>query len=264
MTEIEIGNEDPIIALLLTLLPQLRRFNCYLAHNVDYWLCGVIERAGMIMPSPKPTLFRTLEILSRLEVVSIEHGEPRGPGHLSCFASLPPVKVLYAWNIASHMEPEEGQYEPGHIKYHLEPDESNVIDLALNDCFFSSSVLREILRGIKSLSSFEYSYGAAFDKDYADVYDALCYVDICLEALSLRVLHEINGLLGTFRHFHALKELETDFELLIKFDPVDEARTEQETLASVLPPSIERVVLYCFPMYWLDVQYLLWPPAALV
>lgn len=237
--QIKIGNEDPMLGLLLYLLPNVRtiRFDPYMMESA---LCLELIRR---MAQDQECL-----ALSRLNEVTIEAPELGGPEDLSAlatFALLPAVFKIIGQYIA-----DDGSFDREIRRDHTRPDfrpkASNVKTLELRDANLPSNTFNLLLGMFKSLNSFTYT-PCSTDWHAEAIHDfnsfvirraVASYAKDSLKTLTLLACDRKKEYMGTIHDFKSLVSLTTDWRLLLPPGQIDSC-----TLAAVLPPSIEEVTL---------------------
>lgn len=237
--QIMIGNEDPVLGLLLYLLPNIRtiRFESYM---MDSALClGLIRRMAQD---------QNCSALSRLNEVTIETpglGGPEDISALATFALLPSVSKILGQRIADY-ETSDCESRRDQDRPEFRPKASNVKTLELRDSNLDSNTFNLLLKIFKSLKSFTYT---PCPNDWQAVIIhhfnsfairravASCAKD-SLKSLVLLACGRKKQYMGTIHDFKSLASLTTDWRLLLPPGKIDSC-----TLAAVLPPSIEDVTL---------------------
>lgn len=237
--QIKIGNEDPILGLLLYPLPNVRtiKFDPYMMESA---LClGLIRR----MAQDQKCL-----ALSRLNEVTIIAPELRGPEDLSAlatFALLPSVSNINGQYIADD-ENFDREIRRDQIRPDFRPKASNVKTLELRDSNLPSNTFNLLLGIFKSLKSFTYTPCLSvwhaeviheFDSFVIRRAIASCAKD-SLKTLTLLAHDRKKEYMGTIHNFKSLASLTTEWRLLLPPGQIDRC-----TLAAALPSSIEEVTL---------------------
>ncbi|MCJ1456995.1 hypothetical protein MMC28_007361 [Mycoblastus sanguinarius] len=236
---LEEGNEDPIMALLLMLLPNVN-FLKIEEYPPDTRIFTIVER---IANSTAATS------LSRLETVEILHETNSSFENVSLikpFALLPSVKRISSQNLSSSGPSRDS------LDCHTTSKGSNVTELTFERCGDIGRGLSEILRGFKGLRKF--SFTSSKEKIYLPDMRAalLAYARHSLESLTITPRHELEGPMGSLRSFEKLRRLDTQLGFL-----VGPGGRNRQNLVDDLPASIEEVKLsglppdarsYLFPM----------------
>ena len=266
MDEINDGSEDPLIGLLMTLLPNIRTIHIKLSsHERMFWSTALIRYDSLIsikrlnhrsnwwimlnlfFSSPanmetgccrlrsEPTrLF--LSRLTKVELVGSKDAE-RGRfelDELATFAALPSLRSIIV----------NGVWDPETEDHLFDYETSNVEELAMHDTSVSSETLFDFLGIFRNLRTFDYepsnpSYcHCAFDPPH--VRSALVgHNRKTLTHLRICANNEPKKKMGSLRNLETLSLLELDLSLLINprcAKPYDIARN--------LPDSVERIELH--------------------
>ena len=240
LTQITSGDEDPILALVFLVLPRLKtlilekvRRNCSFLATV---VTSIIESpkfgslsmlTKLILREPYPTNIHCLEWLNYIEL----------------FAGLPSLRTLEGSGLIDYLS--FGRNAPRS----REMKKSELIDIAFWNCQLWEEWLIELIQSMKHLRSFRYTRGYQWTSDLDlrafQVVDVLSlWADHSLENLTL---HSGGGewtFLGSFYRLTYLKELNTDYHLMLGYW---ETPNDQK-LQGGLPNSIETVKLCCWNM----------------
>lgn len=196
VTAIESGDEDPIIALLLSQLPEL--------------IILEIMDIGVTCQKLFQTLTRLLEkpdlrLLANLTNLTIgwEKSQPDDCHHdwhaINTFAVLPSLQSITAWKIIIGDNDDDSGYL-------LQPRSSNVSFLAFESCSISAQRLYEYSQGFRALKRFSYQTidgaGTPLDTFWIRV-ALLLYAKASLEYLNLLTL---DG--GEKQHMGSLHDFE--------------------------------------------------------
>lgn len=230
--EIEKSNLEPILGLLMNMLPNL----------------GIIDFSGY--PGELVRFTSTAWNISKsassaqslkLHTMSFYYKESHSPASLSIlhpFLILPSIKTIYANNIAYCLQ------------HPLVPKSSSIIKLELHSCSFSEIELLQFFQIFKALESLEFSPKGTRDPrpqfNPSWIYNALStHTKHSLKTLILEecVLLDSNGMeepplaAANFTAFPALTKLDISFTLLL-----GPPGPSQPPLSAVLPPSIKSLV----------------------
>lgn len=231
---IRAGKEDPIIALLLLQLTNLKHLYIYVdTTEDDYYFQRVLQYVSNAQGTEVLRRLITVEILHRMSSYSCN---TRDLCLVKAFATLPTVKTIESLTIvgraANHRDftvrilPRSSNVEILTIEC---PDRRESMHLETNELF-------ELIEGFKGLKTFIYT----------------CRVDDCLfwvrAALVAHAEHSLETLvldsgihgkmpIGSFRSFEVLKKLELDHRYLLD----DRGVTR---LADTLPSSLEELHLH--------------------
>lgn len=220
------GDEEPLIALLLLLLPNLRKIQIC----STYELCLVVEDAlRMIVYEGHPSLkkLRAVDLRSATAAGSIDLDF----GLVRLFASLPSVTCISSQLLSSN----ENDIDHASV---YDISQTNVISLSFELCFISPKILFQFISSTRSLEHFFYiaeeSTSDRWDFDPFWVRSAL----LTQARETLRTLTILDGgsemvFMGHLRNFTRLESVESDFRLLVG-DPSMVYRA----LSDLLPVSI--------------------------
>ena len=272
------GDQSAIIALILTMLPNVHSLNLPRSRSAEKFLFDVVKRI---------VERRDTEALSQLTKVNLLPGDSitfEEFDWVRTFATLPSVKAIEAQHINRDCDCRSHDYDTDcvsecygttnpyenyscrHLVCHerqlaLLPKTSTVTHLTFTNCIINPKKLFGVLKGLQALESFEYHSTYMFcDPD--EIVDALvvhakrslrklnlrsdCYEKqsdwcdsygqyACYEQCQRYHIAEMTDAV-TLNDLEALKELETDYDLLLGCGRRGE-------LAEVLPSSIEKVRL---------------------
>lgn len=233
MDDIKMGNGDAWLALLLTVLPNLRRFEADIPYGT-LWLHYVMRWNATRDPIPGP--ISSFPPISEAYVdwdcddtaICVEHVMP--------FFLLPSMRRFYArnldggpgssWDQLSSSTPMDGTSPVTHIE--------------IDGCNGGWN-LSKVIRSCKNLQSFKYNHRGCTDYNPNDLYSALLPRKETLDTLWLDILerfnrhkppHQCDDSLPSFQDFPVLKTLHLRLRNLPIFDT-------DMSLSQALPPSIE-------------------------
>ena len=230
ISKINVGNENAVIALLLTRLHCLTSIRIDLDPSPDYFIFktvkGIVEAPGSLS-------------LSQLREVEINGG--LGAQHewrlATAFAALPSVVSLTARSLVE--EP------PGSAKptFDLAPKSSSVQDLNIDLCRVSEDAVLNLITSTKSLHSFAYCRRSdSSQPSFAWICDALLrHAPTSLEKLSIRckdISSTLDNVECGFPGFTDLSVLTIDHALCLG----DRTRTADE-MVDLFPASLEVLTL---------------------
>lgn len=237
--QIKIGNEDPMLGLLLSILPNVRTiiFDPYLMVSS---LCLVLIRR--MAQDPKSL---ALSRLNEVTIESLELGGPEDLTALATFALFPSVSKIVGVNIADDGRSDCG-FKADRFRPEFPPKASNVKILEFQDTDLASETFNLVLWMFKSLESFTYTpCPAAWDleaihkfKSFAIRRALALHSKESLKNLILLACDRKKEYMGTIHDFKCLASLTTDWGLLLPPGTIDSC-----TLAAALPQSIEEVTL---------------------
>ena len=232
VSEIRSGNEEPLIALLLTLLPNI----------ISLWLEDMFSNVHIYqvlnsIASRVPSNTLPLQRLCSVDIKATENFEDAEPTHLdgmSCFAKLPCIHTIRGSYIACDEDDLLSLQTPL-------PFSSTLKTLVLTDCEIHAKGLSDFILGIDGLESFTY-----ISNDTDDSFDPfwirsvlLAHHRFSLKSITLLSCGQRKSFMGRVDLFLQLEYLETDLTLLLG----DLTETNHE-LSSVLPQSIKTLKLH--------------------
>ncbi|THC92301.1 hypothetical protein EYZ11_008221 [Aspergillus tanneri] len=238
MDEIKIGNADAWIALLLTLLPNLRQLDVAFPYG-SLWLHYVMRWArtgqfGSIMAFP--SLSEVYVDWDR-ENTSICHK------HLVPFFLLPSMRRFYAYNLRGG-----SGYGFDEISNSTETaGTSSITHIEIDGCDGQWDLLK-VISFCKNLQSFKYNHRGCQGFDPHAIYRALLPFSETIETVWLDIQerfprhgdnHLCDDPLPSFRNFTALKTLHLRMNSLSIFAPRSGEDHSDISFAQTLPPSIE-------------------------
>lgn len=233
---IETGSEDPIISLLLLLLPNLSTLKFkYLGEGQECLhdtLCRIRKMKGPGVP------------LSRLRHVQIPHSwELGGLKLFELFLRLPSIRSIHATGMFT-------RDVNAHSDTNLAPRTSDLEDLTLTTCWIGPKILSSHLEAFKALRSFTYDSGAKildmippleFDSFWIRS-GLLTFAISTLESLTPLSHNRKRDFMGSIRGFTAMRNLHTETQLLLR---ESDMYHDETSLARALPPNLETLKLEC-------------------
>ena len=226
------GIEDPIVALMLLLLPNLCTMTLEIHSNFSYPLTETFRRISETEKSRFLTRLTTvnLDVQLRLEADVMDWE------WLSISATLPSVQSIHAARIGTidieDLIKQTRCFEPG---------SSTIEELSFIESSICPKSMFQLFESIKGLKKFTYSDPDEETQPFEPFWMGkalIAYAKHSLELLKVTADRtEGVGTLGSFRGCTKLRELETDVHLLVEEDRF-------HTLAYLLPVSIEKVHLY--------------------
>ena len=235
MEEIRHGNAEPILGLLMTLLPCLVKivFAGYRGEIPNF--TKTIWRISKAYSSSPSSVF-----LSRLQYVVFDFGDSESLIEydvLHPFLMLPSMRTLYTRRI------------PYHLGYPIVPMSSCITRIRLLLCGFNQKELLEFFGIFKSLEYLQFSPNEdEEEEDETQTFSPL-WIHNALSTharRSLKMLHIIDhyeyydtARTGDFRNFDVLAQIEARFAFLL-----GKPGSSQKSLGDALPPSIEKVVIW--------------------
>lgn len=261
LCEMKKGDEEHLLILLLTLLPNLEHVRLINSDHMD--LGHTIDLISCDNP---------IQCLTRLESLHLEAHDPDFsdyidyPPMLPDFGNLPSMKTLSVHNASVSAYGYDEQQRPTYYPLSLTVA---ITHLTLSSCSIYSSVVCGYLARCTSLESFHYwpgqhlLNGGAFETfDPAGIVKAL--QKQCTNTLrSLTILPKTQPAvcMGSLQPFHKLEELTTDLSLLIgKLVIIDQNAfstasphsliglspiAHERLLSDTLPPRLVQLSLHC-------------------
>ena len=225
------GCEDPIISLLLLLLPNLSTLKLnHLGEELEH-LWGTLYHITNMKSSAAP--------LSRLRHVQV----PRYLELVDIFAALPSVRSIHGFNI--HESVTDADWDSN-----LAPRTSKLEDLTLATCLINPKRFFEFLETFEALRSFTYhsdiekirnNQRMEFDPFWIRSGLSAC-ARSRLQSLTLLSYDKKRNFMGDIRCFRALRHLHTETQLLLRQASMHHDET---SLARTLPPKLEILKLEC-------------------
>ena len=234
------GGEDVLIALALTLLPNLTSIEFQPLHHSNTFTIGTVERIAEAKRSGGP--------LAKL--ISVTFGPDTDPDFtdstpftepksVELFAKLPSVKIINVKEIDGDID------NPEDIVPLIQ---SNVTDLNILEGDVSPQRLMLLLQGFESLQSFTYWPTSEYDRRYHfDAFWIVANLLVCAQD-SLRELQLRAGTtrsapsaeyMGKLRKFRVLETLDIDTKLLF-----EGSESLVQNFQTSLPASIREVKLH--------------------
>lgn len=235
VTAIESGDEDPLLALLLMLLPNVAALEIM---AIGATCQKSFQTLTHLLGAPGVPLLANLTNLTiGWEVPEIDdcHHDWQA---INTFARLPSLQSIIAWYVYIDDEDDDSGYL-------LQPRSSNVSSLTFCYCSIGAQRLYEHLKGFRALKRFSYK-NADFIGNLFDTFglrDALLsHAKASLECFNLTPLNAgENQYLGSLRDFENLTEVQTGLT-----DLVDAEHSGRSALSQLLPASVVTVHLYLY------------------
>ena len=233
--QIRIGNEDPILALLLLLLPNISTMTL-----PDQ---GWIHREYCFRTIQRIAEAKQTKSLIRLRTVNIwlpQLPDSEFISSLDCVKELARLPLLQSMNIRL----QNVSFLPSIIMKDplFQPDTSKITTWTFSYDGLRPSLVFQLTKSIKGLVTFSCvdkgDKGIGFQK-FWDSTPPLTKAKHSLESLKFLSLRKgRNGFLGSFHEYTALKEMEIELSLLI-------GRGDRPgDLLGMLPPSVEKLHLH--------------------
>lgn len=225
---LESGHEDPILVLLLGLLPNL----CALSLEDIPLRTRLPTAIHRIAETPISTSF------SKLRVVELSSSISGQSDHIQPFLLLPSVEKVSCYDLGDYL------LVPNVPNYRVASRSSNLTELMFDSCPAMANHLPVLLKGIKELKKFTY---VAISETVKSSWIRSCLLNNCQHSLEYLKVEpesefEISNYaceLGSLRLFEKLKTLHIEHSLLL--DPVNGAFA----VADLLPTFIEAIHLNC-------------------
>ena len=231
INEIGLGNEEPLIALLMTLLPNL----VSIQHEV--WLSHAMYIRDILMGISFSKSHRSLKCLRTVTVDNVAEDEDDELVHLDIlrgYSEMASVEEIFGHHIAC----DEDDLLMTAVPL---PFSSNVTNLSLTECAIHAKPLSEFLLTINGLEHFSYTplpTSASFEPYWIRT-ALLAHQRWTLKSLTLKAGSRPKSYMGSLDLFPRLEDLETDLILLVgsPFPP-------RHDLYDVLPESIKTIKLH--------------------
>ena len=224
---IEKGEKDPIIAMLLMLLTNVRSLNIEWIGSSSKNFMETLQRISRTPGTPA---------LSKLKTIRFNREDLDSDTHpwraIGMFATLPAMESITVEHIHVYESTTDDEYR-------LQPYSSDVTSLVLQDCYINATVLDGLLGGFKALRKFTSTDGLGAVEPSFLRSVLLINAKTSLVSLQLRLSGAGKTSMGSLRDFTVLKHLDTDLILLV--GPLGSRR---KRLADMLPSSIEHIHLY--------------------
>lgn len=232
--EIRKGNEEPLIALLMTLLPNLASIvhKGWSPHAVH-----IDEVLGNIARAESPKSLKRLRCVAVGFDEDLENPDCIHLDAIRCYSEIPSVETLYG----HHVECDEEDLLVTHPPL---PLQSNITRLALTDCAIHAKPLSDFLLTMDGLCHFTYTpkHRGSGDSSFEPFWirTALqCHQRWTLKSLTLLACDHSKSFMGSLDLFPYLEDLETDLVLLL-----GNLSGTSHGLCTVLPETIRDVKLH--------------------
>ena len=229
LAAIDNGDEEPLIALLLLLLPNLRDVRLGSDLIGSYCICDILSHIACDKSS------RSLRKLRSVGLACLATGDDSiGIEHIVSIAALPSVTSITGYGIG--VDP-ENLPQPEDFFYR----KTNVTDLRFMQCLIGPKTMSDFLSTTCNLQRFYYSPAG-----FLTNFDPFCICNALLanardtlKSLTILPGEHARPFMGSLKKFTCLESLETDYQLLLG-DP----STSSLTLSSTLPSSIVNITLH--------------------
>ena len=230
MTEVSHGNEDPIVSLLLILLPKLAKLRLEGFGSERAKLRDTLDRIARVKSQNAPlSLLRHVDLLCAWDM--------SGARILRQFITLPSIRSIHVEQLGTHVSFSNLSITE------LAPPASKLEDLTLLNCRISFKSLKYILTGLHALRSFTFVATMYLDFDSTWFRDLLYAVaGSTLESLTLLTRNEKRKVIADLRIFKRLRNLHTETQLLLDYFSID---LDEASLAKALPPNLQTLTLEC-------------------
>lgn len=220
---LESGHEDPIIVLLLNLLPNLRILSLE-DHPGQTLLLTTIRR---IAETSSLTPFSKVKSFHVSDMISDQH---EGVSLVKPFILLPAIEKMSCEQL-------DNRHQGHGIPYcSIAPRSSNVTELIFDLCGDMANRICVLLEGMKSLKKFTYVVvGETVDAFWIRS-ALLSHCRHSLEYLKLGFNYGESNYMGSLRLFEKLEILDVEHSLLVDPDAGDD-----HGIAELLPTSIDTV-----------------------
>ena len=225
------GCEDPIISLLLLLLPNLSTLKLnHLGEELEYLCDTLYHISNMKSPAAPLSRLRHVQVPRYLELVDI-------------FAAIPSVRSIHGFNIHEFITDTDWDTD-------LAPRTSKLEDLTFATCIINPKRFCEFLETFEALRSFTYhSDIEKIRNDQRMEFDPFWIrsgLSACarstLQSLTLLSHDKKSNFMGDIRCFRAVRHLHTETQLLLRQASMHHDET---SLAKTLPPKLEILKLEC-------------------
>lgn len=228
VSEIGRGDESNILALIISLLPNVRRFMLIAVIDEGRRLSQMIRQIGK---SPTAT---ALSCLTDVELGWVDtEGVDIDFEWVEVFSSLKSVKDIKGWGVGQLDE--ESEYWSS-----LPPRWSNVTSLQLHCCEIEYNWLFIYLKCVRSLRNLSYTAAGRDSPFYPlPMCTALAHGTDSLETLHVSSSDGTGSHMGSLAELNVLTELSTEYRMLVDCS----AEFDNDRSMQMLPPSIEKVLL---------------------
>lgn len=258
LLHIETGDEGPVVALLLLLLPNLHKLYIRTQHaltlqsNDCSCLYTVLESALKKGPSVPP--------LPRLDSVELESYGDQSFHTLRRFVQLPSLRIMRGCALRARIDEEN--------LMHTSTESVNIKALILRECDIDTTLIASTIECTKSLECFSYSAIHAHVGQWnlqtqpdpywirstllAHARDTLRFLQFLPHAISVKRIppNSAHHYLGSLRGFRVLETLSVDFLLLFGSNLLG-----RHTFGTQLPASLCNLLL-CRPFTWFPAEAL--------
>ena len=229
VTAVKDGNEDPIVALLLLLLPNLCTMTLAILPDSFCRLAETFRRISETKNSPFLTRLATIN----LDFYSTSEDDFMAWKWINMSAKLPSVQSIHVEDIRSNNIEDMIRY-----RQCFKPGSSTIKELVLAESKICPQLMIQLFSSFKALKKFTYSSPDVRFEPFWMGKALVAFANHSLESLKITAERTGGvGTLGSFRGCTILQELETDVHLLVEKDRF-------HTLVDLLPGSIEKVHLH--------------------
>ena len=232
--QVQLGNEDPLIALIFLHAPKLHSLIFQDPHHRQYsaYLLKTIQRVAVqgSLVKPYPSHFKKVEIYFAEGWEDLDF--------VKAFMSLPSPISVRANSLFV-----DGRMHEANSAVLAQP--SNVMELSFDKCLLPEQTICELLRGVKNLKTFAYNLNYLWrERDYKSPFNCLAVMHSLaanashtLETLKLSASHLETSYIAPLCRFSALREVE------IRTSRCFLVESNIAYLVSVLPVSIEKLAI---------------------
>ena len=232
ISEIRVGDEENILALILSLLPNVRKFCLRSVIDLGKRLSQMILQVGNSPAAKALSRLRDFELgLVNDDFIDIDFG------WVEKISSLKSVDNIKGWGVG-HLHGESDKWLSIPSKW------SNVTTLQLHNCNIDSQRLCTYLQSVRAFQEFSYTHsGEGSDLDAFSICVALAQASYSLKRLEIFSKDGMGKHMGSLAGFHVLTELCTEYRMLSNHD----TEFAGDMLIQMLPPSVEKVSLeHCY------------------
>lgn len=232
ISEISGGDEDDVLALIVSLLPNMRILSLKSVIDEEMRLSQMIYRIGK---SPVATA------LSRLTDVELGWDDTEyiasGFDWVKKISSLKSVKCITGWSVGQ-LDEESDNLTACWLS--IPPKWSNVTNLHLYNCDIDYKQLSIYLQCVGNLQNFSYTATREASRfDPFGMCTALAHAAHSLKTLEISSGDGMGSHMGSLAGLNVLTELSTEYRMLLDYA----AESESDKLVQMLPSSIEKVTL---------------------
>lgn len=249
LMEIDLGDENGLVALLLTLVPNIHTIYFRPYNNEPTITLDTVE--AIRRDSNRSALNRLTKIIIDAQYAQYTQWGPKGMKPLLAFSQLPSMQAIHTDKLS------DGERPWAFPREDLKPGVSTVREITVTRADLSSSSLNDIVSAFKGLEKFVYEPCDPQSSDYEynefkpnDIRDILLRsARHSLTHLGLHARCRKREYMGSLRDFISLTDVDTDWGLVR-----DSTVPSKNQLTNVLPSSVERLCLTPDPGHLIDVS----------